>query len=121
MLEGRRILVVEDDFFLAQHLQFELEDAGAIVLGPEPSVRLALERIVGESRVDGAVLDVNLGGEQVHPVADALAARRVPFLFATGHRDEQLGERYPDAPRLDKPFNMRELVRALADLVGAAA
>lgn len=110
---GYHILVVEDEYMLAEDLRTELEDAGAVVIGPEPSVSRAAARVADEQRIDFAVLDVNLGGETVFPVADALQARRVPFVFATGYEEQILGDRYPGAVRCDKPVDFRDLLRAL--------
>ncbi len=117
MLDGRRVLVVEDEFFLAEDLRYELEDAGAVVVGPEPSVASGLARIGLEDRIDLAVLDVNLGGELVFPVAEALRNRCVPFLFVSGYESKIVHDRYPDAIKCDKPVNMRKLFEQLARLL----
>lgn len=117
MSDGYRVLIVEDEFLLAQEMKHELTEAGVIVLGPEPSVELALARIGDEPRIDVAILDVNLGGEKVFPVADALAAKQVPFLFATGYEDSMVHDLYPHVTKCDKPLDTRKLVRALKQLV----
>ncbi|MGU3362955.1 response regulator [Methylobacterium sp. M6A4_1b] len=83
-LSGRRVLVVEDEYFLADELDQALEEAGATVLGPAPSVRAALDLLESGPAPDVATVDVNLGGEMAYPVAEALLARGVPFLFTTG-------------------------------------
>jgi CheY-like chemotaxis protein len=80
-LEGCRILVVEDESIIACNLSLLLQDAGAVVLDPAPSVRRAIEVLQEDREVHGAVLDVNLGGEMVFPVADALALRGIPFVL----------------------------------------
>ena len=85
-LKGRRILVVEDDYLIAEDVREELQKAGAIVAGPVPSVSEALRLLEGEPSLDAAVLDVNLrDGERSVPIAEALEARAIPFLFATGY------------------------------------
>ena len=117
MLERCRILLVEDEYMLAQDLRRELEDVGAVVLGPEPSVKLALARVATEAHIDAAVLDVNLAGERVFPVADALAARNVPFLFSTGYQDEIIERRFPGATTCDKPIDTRRLLNTLQNMV----
>ena len=104
---------------LAQELRRELEGVGAVVLGPEPSVRRALARVDAESRIDAAILDVNLGGESVFPVADALAVRQAPFLFTTGYQNEVVRNRYPGALTCDKPINTRSLLATLQGMVHA--
>lgn len=85
-LRDRRIHVVEDEYIMAQDLRYELEDAGAEVLGPVPSVTGALTLLAREAPPDAAILDVNLGGEMVYPLADILRQRGIPFMFATGLR-----------------------------------
>lgn len=112
-LTNCRILVVEDEYLLAQDLLMELEDAGAIVIGPEASVGCALTRISEEARIDAVVLDLNLGGESAFPVADALIAKNIPFVFATGYEDKAVNSRYPDALNCPKPFSFRILKRSL--------
>ncbi|WP_042246703.1 response regulator [Paracoccus sp. PAMC 22219] len=117
MLDDCHILVVEDEFFLAQEMKQDLKDAGAVVLGPEPSVDRALARISKEPRIDVAVLDVNLGGEKVFPVADELAARNVPFLFVTGYENMVIHSRYPHVLKFNKPTDIQHLITALKRLL----
>ena len=111
-LAGRRILVVEDDFFVADSLALYLRWRGAEVVGPAPTVEAALGLIDG-ARLDGAVLDVKLRGNYVYPVADALTARGVRFVFATGYGAEAIPNRYAGAPRGTKPIEADEIVRLL--------
>lgn len=115
-LRNRRILVVEDEFMLADELQRELTRAGAVVLGPVPTVEMALGLLAREADLDGAVLDVNLGGELVYPVADALAGRKVPFVFVTGYDAQVLPPCFAHAPRCEKPVK----ISALRDALGRA-
>lgn len=103
-LTGLRILIVEDEYYIAMDLERELVEAGATVVGPAPSVVAALELIVHEPRVDAASLDINLGGEMVFPVADELAEREVPYLFATGYNDNDVPDRYRQVAKLFKPI-----------------
>ncbi len=112
-IAGRRILIVEDEFFVADSLAMYLTSLGAVVVGPAASVRAALDLVDKSERLDGAVLDVNLQGKQAYPVADALAARDVPFVLATGYEPDSIPERYDAAPRCIKPFRAAELVRLL--------
>jgi CheY-like chemotaxis protein len=113
LLRGRRILVVEDDYMLADDLREDLESAGAEVLGPVATVEDALALLAREDRLDGAVLDVNLAGEAVYPVADALLARGVQFAFATGYDGWSLPAAYAGIPRFEKPLDPLAVVRAL--------
>ena len=112
-LKGRRILVVEDEYMMAENLRQDLEKVGAQLVGPVPSVADALKILAQADALDGAILDVNLRGEQAFPVADALRERGVPFVLATGYEQWALPETYKDVPRCDKPVDMRHLARAL--------
>jgi CheY-like chemotaxis protein len=113
ILRGRRILVVEDEYMMAQDLQSDLEDAGAEVVGPVPSVEAALTALEKENMLDGAVLDVNLRGEKAYLVADALRDRRIPFVLATGYEPWALPDAYRDVPRCEKPVDLRHLIHGL--------
>ena len=112
-LRGRRILVVEDEYMMAEDLRRDLEKVGAEVVGPVPSVADALRLLAREEGLDGAVLDVNLRGEKAYPVADALRQRGVPFVLATGYEQWALPEAYKEVSRCDKPVDLRHLARAL--------
>ena len=113
-LSRRRLLVVEDDWFVAAALVQSLEAEGAEVLGPAPSVARALRALEeAEPAPDGAVLDINLGGERVYPVAEALRARGVPFVFVTGYDPGAVPEAHAAAPVLSKPVTMAAVAKAL--------
>lgn len=116
-LDGHRVLIVEDEYLIADEMRQWLRQAGADIVGPVPDVEQALDLIDGSgSAVDAAVLDVNLGqGETAYPIADRLKEVGVPYLFATG--DLQLLDDYRSRPRLDKPISERELLRALDHLL----
>ncbi|WP_348271076.1 response regulator [Methylobacterium sp. Leaf93] len=115
-LRGRRILVVEDEYFLADELARGLAEAEAEVLGPIATVDGALGLLKGPSPPNAAILDVNLGGEDVYPVADALLALGVPFLFTTGYDQATILGRYASARLLEKPLDTAAVLRAL-DLI----
>jgi CheY-like chemotaxis protein len=111
-LQGLRVLVVEDEFLVAMDIQLMLARLGCEVVGPCGDLAAALG--AAETRaLDLALLDINLRGQPVTPVADVLAARGVPFVFCTGYRLDQLAGRYPSAPRLMKPFQIADLDAAL--------
>ena len=112
-LQGRRILVVEDDFITAEDLRRELEHLGAEVLGPVPDVAGALGLVAGDPAPDGALLDINLGGVASYPVADALRARDVPFVFVTGYDSGAIPASYADVPRVEKLGDIERIVRLL--------
>jgi len=117
-LEGIRVLVVEDDYLIAQLLDEMLRSTGCVVLGPLARLADALGAAKGET-CDAAVLDVNLRGERVYPVAEILSGRNVPFVFVTGYADDALPREYAELPRLGKPFKAQQLIRALSNLVEA--
>lgn len=112
---GRRLLVVEDEYLIAASLARALEGRGAEVVGPAGSVRDALALVEAEGdRLDGAVLDINLRDERVYPVADALAARGVPFVFLTGYDARVIPDAHAGVPRYEKPVSSALLSRMLS-------
>jgi DNA-binding response OmpR family regulator len=115
-LAGRSVLLVEDEYLIADTLALAFEDAGAEVIGPAPTVAQALALIEGGSRIDVAVLDANLGGERAWPIAETLAQRAIPFLLVTGYDASSLPPQFQHAVRLEKPVNFDEVVRTAADL-----
>jgi DNA-binding response OmpR family regulator len=118
VLEGARILVVEDEMMAATMLEMVLGDCGCIVLGPVPSIEIGLA-VARNDAVDAAILDVNVGGEPVFPVADVLAGKHVPFVFVTGYGAPGVdGGRYPGVPVVQKPYDDAALVKLIADQVG---
>jgi two-component SAPR family response regulator len=112
-LRGLRILIVEDEYAIAADLAEMVEEIGATALGPVGSVRTALGLIDAEERIDGAVLDVNLGAENVFPVAELLASRHVPFVFATGYGEGMIPETYSHVRRYEKPVTVASLTATL--------
>jgi DNA-binding response OmpR family regulator len=120
MRERPRILVVEDDFLVAKLLAEILESVGWQVVGPVERLARALDAAASED-FDAAVLDVNLGGQTVYPVAEVLDARRVPFVFVTAHGREALPSLFSGRPHLGKPFAPRELIGTVARLVAPVA
>lgn len=109
---GRRLLVVEDDYMIAMDVVFFLEACGAAIVGPVATVADALELIAAE-QIDGASLDIDLGGDRVYPVADALSARGVPFIFASGYDLTVVPAAYAGIPKCAKPVNGTTLAKAL--------
>ena len=81
---GRRVLIVEDESLVAMFLETILSDMGCDVIGPEANVDDGLRIASGTGELDAALLDVNVAGQEVFPVAEALKARGVPFVFSTG-------------------------------------
>ena len=112
------VLVVEDDPLIAMNVADMLDLLGCVVVGPVERVGEALAAVkAAGGAIDVVVLDVNLAGQPSFPVADALAERRIPFVFATGYGACGLRDDLRDRPVLQKPFKLRELGRALADLL----
>jgi CheY-like chemotaxis protein len=112
---GRTVLLVEDEMLVAWLLEDMLADLGCAVVGPASSVKQALAMIDAEA-IDAAVLDVNLNGQMSYPIADALVARGVPFVFSTGYDKDTLLDGYRTFPVLQKPFHRAELSETLATL-----
>ena len=113
-LRGRRVLVVEDEYFVADDLGRALTQLGAEVLGPVATREEAFELLATGERIDLAVLDINLEGEPVFPVADTLIEQGVPVLFATGYDQSAIPAQYQQVPRWEKPFAPEALAQALS-------
>jgi CheY-like chemotaxis protein len=113
-LRDRRILVVEDEYLVAMSLRDVLESVGSVVVGPVPSVEMALETIASEPQIDAAILDINLGGVKAYPVADMLLARSIPFIFTSGYEEHVLRARYPKIRNCQKPCPFPKMEEALA-------
>src|SRR5438270_3526064 len=94
-LRGQHVLIVEDEYFLAQDLAEFFQTLGVEVLGPVGTVTEALS-LLDSAELQGAVLDVNLRGERVYPVADMLRRTHVPFVFASGYGGELEPAAYSD-------------------------
>lgn len=121
-VEGLKLFLVEDEALVAMLLEDMLADLGCVVLDVAGTLDQALSRVDDvTARADAAILDVNLGSEQVYPFADALAERGVPFVFATGYGRVGVAARYPAAQVLAKPYGPLELAAALATLRPTAA
>jgi CheY-like chemotaxis protein len=113
----RRVLIAEDEYFLADDMARVLQKLGVHVVGPVSSTDKALA-LLREEPLDAAVLDINLKGQMVFPVADALREQGVPFIFATGYDASIVPEAYRDVPRWEKPFFRPEvLAKALLRIV----
>lgn len=114
-LAGLRVLVVEDDYYLATDGKEALELAGAEVMGPTAKESEAL-RLAKSGMVDCAVLDINLGAGPSFSVAEALREQSIPFLFTTGYDAVSIPSAYRDVERLEKPVDEANLVEAVKRL-----
>ena len=116
MTASNRILIVEDEPLIAMMLEDFLEMLGKQTAGTADNVADALV-LVEAGGIDAAILDVNLrGGEKSWPIADALAARGVPFVLASGGSHDSIAEGYRGRPTLPKPFTMDAVAKALDSL-----
>jgi CheY-like chemotaxis protein len=111
-LNGLRILVVEDEAAISLLLEDMLLDFGCEVVGPAARLSAALDAVSRE-QVDLAILDVNVAGEPIYPVAEALAKREIPFVFSTGYGSAGIRDTFRDRPVLQKPFAQHDLKQKL--------
>lgn len=114
-LKGARVLIVEDAVLLALELETGLSDAGAEIVGPAYELEEAMALL--DRPIDAAVLDANLNGRSVTPVAEALARRGVPFVFATGYGETGGAPGGFDAPVIRKPYDVTQVAAAVAELL----
>jgi PAS domain S-box-containing protein len=116
-LAGMRLMVVEDELLVSMLLEDILTDLGAEVAGPYGRLADGLAAAKVE-RFDGAILDLNLAGQQAEPLADFLLARGVPFVFITGYQRDSIDRRYANVPVLPKPIDAAALEGVLLTLLG---
>ena len=114
-LDGLRVLVVEDEMMVSMLIEDMLSDLGCVVVGPAARLDEAVD-LVNAGGIDCAVLDVNLGGQPIFPLADLLREKGRPFAFATGYGDAGLREVDRGSPVLQKPFREGDLARVLGEL-----
>ncbi len=118
-LDGLKVLIVEDEPLVAMLLEDMLADHGCVVAGATGRIDQAMALIKDDSLViEAAILDVNLAGEVSFPLAELLAAKGVPFVFATGYGVGGLPEAWRDRPTLQKPFSHDEVARMLRKAIG---
>tara|TARA_B100000614_G_scaffold255839_1_gene273437 strand:- start:531 stop:989 length:459 start_codon:yes stop_codon:yes gene_type:complete len=113
-LSGRRVLVVEDEMLIAMMIEDMLKELDCVVVGPASRVSTALALVEAE-KIDGAILDINLGDERGFPVAEALQSLNIPLVFATGYNVDSLGPEFANYPAIRKPFRSDQFRRILAD------
>jgi len=118
-LTDRRILLVEDDYLLADALAAALQATGAVVMGPIGTVAGALRSMAQAPDIEAVVLDVNLAGERADAVADAVLARAIPMVFVSGYDRELLPSRFAGVPHCLKPIDVDELAHTLAAQMSA--
>jgi len=107
-----RILIAEDEFLVGVHLEEDLRSAGCSIVGPFSSLETAM-RAARRERFDLAVLDINLNGTMVYPLADELSARGIPFIFLSGYIAADLPERFRQARQIAKPHDPAVLIEEI--------
>jgi PAS domain S-box-containing protein len=116
LVQGGRVLVVEDELIIAMDIEARLNGLGCIVIGPAATAAAAINLIETED-IDAALLDANLGGQRVDDVAEGFARRGIPFAFVTGYGPEALPGAFRDVPVVPKPINITQLNETLAMLM----
>jgi CheY-like chemotaxis protein len=119
-LARRRILIVEDSPVVGPFTADLLQELGCIAIGPAPNLAIGRQLIESE-QIDAALVDVHIRGERVFPLCDALAAKNVPFVLTSGYADWNMPEKWQDRPRLQKPYTLGEVEKALKTVLGASA
>src|SRR5262245_2101210 len=110
-----RVLVVEDEYLIRMLLEDMLDELGYGVAAAVGTISEA-RKIAADGEFNVAILDVNLDGQEIYPVADILAQRGLPFVFVTGYGERSLPEAYRGRPALQKPFQAEHLKNTLAGL-----
>jgi CheY-like chemotaxis protein len=111
-LAGRRILLIEDSPVVAPFTVDLLEELGCKAVGPAPNMAAARELIEGEA-FDAALVDIHIRGERVFPLCEVLEAKGVPFVLTSGYADWAMPDKWEDRPRLQKPYTLDEVEKAL--------
>lgn len=108
--DQRKLLVVEDEALVALQIATLMENLGWSIIGPVGSLEAANALLDDGQRPDVAILDVNLGGAPVFPLAETLRRRGIPILFCTGYEDQDEAEGFTEYPRLRKPWGVGQMV-----------
>jgi DNA-binding NtrC family response regulator len=118
-LTGCRVLIIEDEYYIATDLAGALTDYGATVIGPVSELSEAMAQVRREG-FDVAMLDINLRGNLAYSVADELLRLRIPFGFATGYSAELIPDRFGDVKSWEKPYALQEIINDLKELCGSS-
>jgi CheY-like chemotaxis protein len=116
-LAGRRVLVIEDEYFLADDIARALKDLGARVIGPVGELEEAATLVDADTAIDGAVVDINLRNDLIFPVVRTLRARKVPLLFTTGYDRKSIEPEFQDIRLWEKPLDIPAMARDLAGMI----
>jgi DNA-binding response OmpR family regulator len=112
----KRLLLVEDDFLLAECMREALQDQGAIVIGPAASLQRGIDLLDTEEGVQAAILDVNVRGEAIFPLADLLVERNLPFVFVSGYDRELIPSRFDKIKHCIKPVDVATVCTAFESI-----
>jgi DNA-binding response OmpR family regulator len=107
-----RVLIAEDEFLVGIQLEEDLRSAGCSIVGPFSTLEMAT-RAARRERFDLAILDINLNGNMVYPLADELSARGVPFIFLSGYISTDLPDRFRKSPQITKPHDPAVLIKEI--------
>jgi DNA-binding response OmpR family regulator len=116
-LLGRRVLVIEDEYFLADDIARALSSLGAEIIGPVAEIEEAQRIVNAGTAIDGAVLDLNIRSEMAFPLARTLRANQVPFLFTTGYDKNSIQAEFQDVQLWEKPLDVPGMALALTALM----
>jgi CheY-like chemotaxis protein len=116
-LSGRRVLVIEDEYFLADDIARALRELGARVVGPVGELEQAASLVDADNAIDAAVVDINLRSDMVFPLARTLRARNVPFVFTTGYDRKSIEPEFQDVRLWEKPLDIPAMARELAGMI----
>jgi len=117
-LGGYRILVIEDEYFLAEDICSVLRGLGAYIVGPAGEIAEAIGIVNSGELIDAAVLDVNLKDESIFPVAERLRTRNIPFVFTTGYDRSAIDVRFKDIQLFEKPIDVAAMADSLGEMLG---
>jgi len=117
-LTGRRVLVIEDEYFLADDIMRALTALGARVLGPYGDLDEATAVVDRDIAIDAAIMDINLRNEMVFPLARVLRSRKVPLVFTTGYDKSSIAPEFQDVKLWGKPLDLKAMARELTSLLG---
>lgn len=119
-LAGRRVLVIEDEYFLADDIVRALTALGARVVGPYGDLEEAAGIVDRDCAIDAAIVDINLRSKMAFPLARVLRSRKVPFVFTTGYDKSSIESEFQDVRLLGKPLDMRAMARELTSMINGS-
>ena len=116
-LIGRRVLIIEDEYYLADDIVRALTALGARIVGPYGDLDEATDVVDRDVAIDAAIVDINLRNEMVFPLARVLRSRKVPIVFTTGYDKSSIEPEFHDVRILDKPLDINAMTRELAIMI----